>query len=369
MPHRSTDWVRNPHFTTSFTTNNKKQPVELTSSMDSKVVSSTGKGSGLAALLEETLPPAANRNELRTSILPAIIKAIWEISEALRSSHHVSLAGTANAFGDDQLNVDVASENILRDVLRACPAVATVSSEEDPIERDNNATSESTSHEKYTVAFDPLDGSSIIAPNWSVGTIVGIWDGATAIGENPREKQIVSILGVYGPRATAIVAIRTSGDAGLCFEVALDSNSPDKWIVTHPSFSLAPPPFKTRYFAPANLRAAAEDSRYNQLITNFITEKYTLRYSGGLVPDVVHSLVKGHGIYLSPVTTASAAKLRRLYELCPVALIVECAGGEAVEPRNGKKILDQALEVVDERGGIVCGTASEVEKVMLAFLG
>ena len=50
--------------------------------------------------------------------------------------------------------------------------------------------------EQYTVAFDPLDGSSIISTNWTVGAIFGIWDGPTAIGQDPVEKQIGAVLGV-----------------------------------------------------------------------------------------------------------------------------------------------------------------------------
>ncbi|KAK0390533.1 hypothetical protein NLU13_0037 [Sarocladium strictum] len=361
----------------SLTTGSRASIQEMTGPASSVSNDSIDVGLELARKLEEAIPSSLGRSELRTSVLPAIIQAVGQISEALRRSHHVSLAGTANLFGDDQLNVDVVSENILRDALRACPTVATVSSEEDPVERANQATatatatSESTFNEKYTIAFDPLDGSSIIAPNWSVGTIVGVWDGCSAVGLHPREKQIASVISVYGPRTTAVVAVRIPGgtQGSSCFEVAYDPNKPHAWVVTHPSFTLAAaPPFKTRYFAPANLRAAAEDDRYRQLVTNFIADKYTLRYSGGLVPDVVHALVKGHGIYLSPVTAASAAKLRRLYELCPIALVVECAGGEAVEPGDGGRILDRALKDVDERGGIVCGTASEVEKAMEVFL-
>lgn len=332
-----------------------------------KTTSSDAKSAGFTGHLEASLPQPS-RQALRASVLPAVVQAIWGISEALRKSHTVSLAGTANAFGDDQLNVDVISENLLREALRSCPSVATVSSEEDPVERPNEGASESTTGEKYTIAFDPLDGSSIIAPNWSVGTIIGIWDGASAVGQEPRQKQVAAVLGVYGPRTTVFIALRVPGTTATLLEIGLDPQDPHGGEVLRSNITLDTPPFKTRYFAPANLRAAAEDPRYSQLVTKFISEKYTLRYSGGLVPDVVHALVKGHGIYLSPVTNASAAKLRHLYELCPVALIVECAEGKAVDTRDGSDILDKALEDVDERGGIVCGTSSEVDRVMSVFL-
>ncbi len=106
-----------------------------------------------------------------------------------------------------------------------------------------------------------------------------------------------------------------------------------------------------------------------RLIAHYVREKYTLRYSGGLVPDVVHALVKGHGVYVSPVTDASQAKLRRLYELAPIALIVECAGGSAIDPVDGRKILERPIEDCDERAGLVCGTVEEVEFVRRYFMG
>jgi len=313
----------------------------------------------------------AQHAALRESVIPALVDAIAGTSRALRDAQHVALAGTANTFGDDQLNVDVLAENLIRDALATCPSVSTASSEEDPVERpaqkqDADKANTSSDPETYTVAFDPLDGSSIIAPNWTVGTIVGIWQGTTVIGQSPAKQQIVSILGVYGPRTTAIVAIRIPGQVeATCLEVGIsdDSGFNDAEIV-RAEVKLASAPFKIRYFAPANLRAAADDERYMHLITYYIQNKYTLRYSGGLVPDVVHTLVKGHGIYVSPVTSTSKAKLRRLYELCPLALIVECAGGRAVDPASGQNILDKPLEYIDERGGLICGTVEEVDFVV-----
>ncbi|KAJ5648659.1 sedoheptulose-1-7-bisphosphatase [Penicillium lividum] len=318
------------------------------------------------ALKEISLPDG--RTELSNSLLPGLLDCIAEIAKSLRQSQHVSLAGTTNTFGDGQLNVDIAAENILRAALAKCPSVQTASSEEEPIERParDGQAEDVSGPEKYTVAFDPLDGSSIIAPNWTVGTIIGIWDGSSAIKQQPS-KQIAAVLGVYGPRTTAIVALKVPGGKPQCLEIGIGESGDHE--VIRSNVQLADPPFKTRYFAPANLRAAAESEAYMRLITQFIEKKYTLRYSGGLVPDVVHALVKGHGVYLSPVTGASEAKLRRLYELLPIALVMECAGGRAVDPANGEDILSRPLENCDERGGLVCGTAEEVEIVTKALLG
>jgi sedoheptulose-bisphosphatase len=325
------------------------------------------------AVYLRSLVPADDRVQLCTSVLPVLVNSISAIAKALRVLQQVSLIGTANAFGDEQLNVDVSAENIVRAALAKCPSVSTASSEEEPIERPAwegqfESNSAAVTSEQYTVAFDPLDGSSIIAANWTVGTIIGVWDGGSALHQPPAEKMIASVLGVYGPRTTVIVALRVPGIKPACFEVGLSNDGSGNILLVRPEVRLVDPPFKTRYFAPANLRAAAENEKYLNLVTHYVQKKYTLRYSGGLVPDIVHMLVKNHGIFVSPVTAASKAKLRRLYELYPIALIIECAGGKAVDPADGRDILARDLEDCDERAGLVCGTKEEVEFVKQSLL-
>ena len=325
----------------------------------------------LKAHLQAALPQA-DRAALRDSLIPALLQTISGVARTLRASHHVALAGTANTFGDDQLNVDVAAENLIRAALADCPSVVTASSEEDPVEvkvEHTSASAEEEGKERYTVAFDPLDGSSIIAPNWTVGTIIGIWDGDSALHQSPRDKQIAAILGVFGPRTTAIVAIRIPGSSGTCFEISLDDDGISVSQIIRPQVQLAGEGYNgTRYFAPANLRSAAYTPRYMGLISHYIESNYTLRYCGGLVPDLVHALVKGHGVYVSPVTATHKAKLRRLFELCPVALILECCGGAAMDVESGEDVLERPLENTDERGGLVCGNTEEVEKVKQLLL-
>ncbi|KAK4228575.1 Sedoheptulose-1,7-bisphosphatase, chloroplastic [Podospora fimiseda] len=317
--------------------------------------------------LQSTLPSPSSRTSLITSVLPSLLTSISQIALILRSSHTISAHGTANSFGDDQLNVDVLTESAIRSAISQpnSSSIITASSEEHPVEISVH-THFSSNSEQYTIAFDPLDGSSIIPSNWTVGTIIGIWDGPTALNQPPATKQIASLLGVYGPRTTAILAIRLPDAPGICLELALTEEN--EWIITNPSLSLELQT-KTKYFSPANLRAASSYPAYNELISGYIKEEYTLRYSGGLVPDLVHALVKGHGIYLSPVTPNHKAKLRRLYELCPVALIIECAGGKAVDERTGEDILRVEVKGEDERGGIVCGTRVEVDRAMGVLLG
>lgn len=330
-------------------------------------------GADLTGLLESLLP-SPDHAELRQSVIPALLESVASVARALREAHLVSQVGTSNAFGDDQLNVDVAAENAIRSAITNCPSIVAASSEEDPVERIVESSRASSPGEKYTVAFDPLDGSSIIAPNWTVGTIIGIWEGATALGQAPASKQIAAILGVYGPRTTAVVALRVPGRGPAVFEVGLSADVSPNVSIVRSEVRLLPPPYATRYFAPANLRAAGDDERYMGLITHFIKENYTLRYSGGLVPDVIHMLVKGHGVYVSPVIGGKGAggkgpKLRRLYELCPIALVIECAGGRAVDPADGTDILSREIGNEDERGGLLCGNADDVEFVAKSLAG
>ncbi|KAK3899044.1 Sedoheptulose-1,7-bisphosphatase, chloroplastic [Staphylotrichum tortipilum] len=323
--------------------------------------------SSFIAHLRSVLPKDGTREALITSVIPTLLESIADVAEALRNSHHVAAAGTANSFGDDQLNVDVTAENLIRSAIARCPTITTASSEEDPVERRVQHTtpppcpSSAPTSEEYTLAFDPLDGSSIIRANWTVGAILSLWDGPTALHQPPATAQIASLLGVFGPRTTAILALRVpnSGLAPVCIELALSADR--AWHVATPQLALAD---TARYFSPANLRAAAEDPAYLALVTGYVARRYTLRYAGGLVPDVVHMLVQGEGVYVSPVTAGSKAKLRRLYELCPLALVVECARGRAVDPVDGRGVLEREVRGCDERGGLVCGSAGEVGGVV-----
>ncbi|KAL2126642.1 hypothetical protein VTI74DRAFT_482 [Chaetomium olivicolor] len=317
----------------------------------------------LISHLRSVVPHDGSRDSLINSVLPKLLQSIADTAHALRNSHHIAAAGTANSFGDHQLNVDVAAENLIRQAVANCPSIVTASSEEDPIERrvqHSTPSSPFSTSEKYTIAFDPLDGSSIIPANWTVGTIISLWDGSSALNQSPAHNQIAAILGMYGPRTTAIIALRLPqiGDAPIqtCFELSLDSNT-TTWIVTRPRVHLTR---TSRFFSPANLRAAAQDKAYMSLVADYIAKQYTLRYAGGLVPDVVHMLVQGQGVYLSPVTEKSKAKLRRLYELCPLALVVECAGGSAVDPGEGGEVLGRVVRDCGETGGLLCGSAEEV---------
>lgn len=124
-----------------------------------------------------------------------------------------------------------------------------------------------------------------------------------------------------------------------------------RWLVTRPLVSLAR---ATKYFAPANLRATTEDDSYRRLIDYYMRNKYTLRYSGGLVPDFYHALIKGQGVFLSPVTAHSPAKLRLVYEVAALAFISCAAGGGAVD-QHGHDLMTHTVSTTNHADMLLKG--------------
>lgn len=112
-----------------------------------------------------------------TGLATSCSKIAVALREGSDSGCGTEPAGSHNPFGDAQLPVDLRTEQIIVEELVACGAVAMVSSEENPVEKVLVDTACSPKTDRpgglYSVAFDPLDGSSIIASNWAVGTIVG----------------------------------------------------------------------------------------------------------------------------------------------------------------------------------------------------
>eukprot|EP01038_Epipyxis_sp_PR26KG_P006552 gene6552-9001_t len=292
-------------------------------------------------------------------LLAHILEATNIIGATLRNCGYSSTAvGTTNDFGDKQLDVDVKTDAVIFDYLTRSMLVKVASSEENP-------TSVPCNGEGFSVAFDPLDGSSIIDANFAVGTILGAWFGDSLINRCGRE-QVFSLVVQYGPRVTAALAINlgaTLTGQPICLEL---TRSPTNWFVSIPVFSILP---SAKTFAPGNLRATFDNDGYKNLVNYWIANKYTLRYSGGLVPDIYHILIKGQGVLANASSKSAKAKLRLLYECAPIALIIEAAGGsscvcasEAAEPIEPISLLDVVITELDKRVGVCYGSTEEVER-------
>ena len=301
-------------------------------------------------------------------VIVEMLECCADITEALRSAL-VTVEGSANTFGDAQLSVDVIADNLMWDCVKNSETVAYGASEEEPEIVQCNPKGE------YTVCWDPLDGSSIVDNNWAVGTIIGIWDSKSGTGADgllgaTGRDQRTSLVALYGPRTTVIVAL----DDGV-YEFSygctpegcqLPDGTFEPWICSRLNIKINE---TSKIFSPANMRAAQDTEGYKKLLDYYMDERYTLRYSGGLVPDVYQQFTKNQGVFSNPTSAKSPAKLRLAFEAAPFGLLVEKAGGKTSDGVTGGSVLDVQINAVDQRTALCIGSAKEVERFNATVLG
>merc|ERR1719326_1006692 len=110
------------------------------------------------------------------------------------------------------------------------------------------------------------------------------------------------------------------------------------------------------------MRVAQESDKYDALIKHWMKERYTLRYTGGLVPDICQQFTKGMGVFANPTSEKSPAKLRLAFEAAPFGLLVEKAGGSTSDGISGNSILDVQINGIDQRTPLCIGSSSEVAR-------
>jgi len=267
------------------------------------------------------------------------------IQNAIRTTD-LGLAGSSNQFGEEQLKLDVLSNTIIKEELCESRNVAAFASEEE-------AELESlTPGAPYTVVFDPLDGSSLLDCNLAIGSIFGIYEGETMIGKQPRD-QVAALYIVYGPRT---ILVYSTGKGVHAFYL----NDVGEFILLQENLTMRD---EVKTYAPGNLRAVVDTPNYRAMMNTWLDEGLTLRYSGGMVPDIHHMLIKGAGIFTNiGGSKYPQGKLRLAFECGPFAYIMEQAGGTS---SNGEKsILEIVIDEVDQRSPIIIGAKSEVKRVM-----
>ncbi len=275
------------------------------------------------------------------SIISAIRKSAVSIDNLLKMGEFDYL-GSKNSTGDMQLEVDVEANDIFKKNLLELDVVKGICSEEEenPIYKDNTSGI-------YIVAFDPLDGSSIIDSNLSVGSIFGIYD------EHLSARHLIaSGYVLYGPRLEMIVAQE---------EVNQYIYNGEEWRLIG-NLVLSD---KGNINAPGGTQKDWS-TNHKILIEKLFIEGYRLRYSGGMVPDLHQILRKGGGLFSYPGTQKNPnGKLRAFFEVFPFAFVFEKAGGEAI---NGKeRLLD--IEINHTHQSLPCffGSKYEIEQVKLAY--
>ncbi|KAK6933056.1 Fructose-1-6-bisphosphatase class I, N-terminal [Dillenia turbinata] len=279
-----------------------------------------------------------------------LIRVLTSMGEALRTIafkvRTASCGGTAcvNSFGDEQLAVDMLANKLLFEALEHSHFCKFACSEEVPELQDMGGPAEGG----FSVAFDPLDGSSIVDTNFSVGTIFGVWPGDKLTGITGGD-QVAAAMGVYGPRTTYVLALKDF--PGTHEFLLLDEG---KWQHVKETTEIG----EGKLFSPGNLRATFDNPDYDKLINYYVRQKYTLRYTGGMVPDVNQIIVKEKGIFTNVTSPSSKAKLRLLFEVAPLGFLIEKAGGYSSD--GTQSVLDKVITNLDGRTQVAYGSKNEI---------
>ena len=271
-------------------------------------------------------------------------------------------AGDTNIQGEDQQKLDVYANDVFMETLINREIVCGIASEEE----DNFVAikgKQGTNENKYIILIDPLDGSSNIDVNVSVGTIFSIYKRITPIGSpvemkdflQPGSKQVAAGYVVYG---TSTMLVYTSGHGvnGFTLNPAIGS-----FYLSHPNFKF-PENGKIYSINEGNYihfpKGVKEYLKYCQEEKD--NRPYTSRYIGSLVSDFHRNMIKG-GIYLYPTSSIGPkGKLRLLYECNPMAFLAEQANGKASD--GFRRILDINPTELHQRVPFFCGSKNMVNK-------
>ncbi len=280
-------------------------------------------------------------------LLSEIVAAAKEIAGRVRKAGLLNILGSAgkmNVQGEEVQKLDELANELLLENLKNCGKACQIASEE--IE-DCLVVSESG----YTVAFDPLDGSSNIDVNISIGTIFSVHRDTVL---KPGREQVAAGYVIYGPSTMLVLSL---GRGVVAFTLDPDSGN---FILSHPQVRL-PEKGKIYSINEANKNKWVSDG-LRQFIDYLKEEKYTLRYVGSMVADVHRTLFKG-GIFIYPADRKNTSgKLRLLYEASPMAFLIEQAGGLATT--GEKPILDVQPEDLHQRVPVILGSRWEVERCL-----
>jgi len=277
-----------------------------------------------------------------TGIIEAIKNIAIDISLAIKTKD-TGKVNSCNVSGDVQAKLDVISDEIVEKHLSCVSSIAQIISEEkeDVINLNENG--------KYLVAYDPLDGSSLIDVNLSVGSIFGIYK-----GDYNGENIVAAVYVVYGPRLELVIARDTVelfryNENTKRFEYVKEIRLSEKGKI------LASGGTQKNWFP-----------FHKEMIDNLFKEGYRLRYSGGMVPDLHQILLKGGGLFAYPATTdKKKGKLRKLFEVFPFAYIFNKAGGLAIDGKDD--LLKLGYDDYHDTTPCFFGSNYEIEKVLITY--
>ena len=262
--------------------------------------------------------------------------------------------GTENVQGENQQKLDVIADiRFIRAFKNGGEVAAIVSEEKEEIIYTGN------NYGNYVVAIDPLDGSSNIDVNVSIGTIFSIYRRITPLGTPPQiedflqggRKQVAAGYILYGS-STILVYSTGYGVNAFTYELSLG-----EYFLSHSNMTI---PQNGSIYSCNDGNALDFPIGVQKYLNECRIKHYSARYIGSLVGDFHRNLLKG-GIYLYPPTSKSPdGKLRLLYECYPLAYLIEQAGGQALESNN-HNILDIVPLSIHQRTPFFVGSTVMIQ--------
>ncbi len=271
-----------------------------------------------------------------TDIFSAIQRSAIRIKDAI-DTKDIGYSQQENSSGETQLQLDIKCDMIIEEEFSNVASIHTIASEEKEhaVMLHENG--------KYFIAYDPLDGSSLIDVNLSVGSIFGIYENAFG-----AQNMVASCYVVFGPRVEMVFAhnkVKMHLLQGKEFEFVKEVRLNEKGKLN----------------APGGTQQNWK-SYHKEMVDSFFAEGYRLRYSGGMVPDLHQILLKGGGLFSYPATSDKPkGKLRRLFEVFPFAFIFKKAGGEAIDGKED--LMGLAYADIHDTSPCFFGSRYEVQRV------
>ncbi|WP_101024207.1 class 1 fructose-bisphosphatase [Helicobacter pylori] len=265
-------------------------------------------------------------------IISLLEKGVKKAQEILEKPDAGSYTKLENSSGDTPIKADLALDKFLEETFLSLENIKSVFSEEKetPVTKENGS---------YLIAYDPLDGSSVMEANFLVGTIIGVYE-----KDYKAQNLVASLYVVFGHKIELVVALDK------VYRYAFYQNKFHfiETIVLENKGKIIASGGNQKDFS-LGLKKALE---------GFFAENYRLRYSGSMVADVHHVLIKKGGMFSYP-----QKKLRKLFEVFPLALIIEKAKGEAFYFDKGvkKRLLEQSVENYHEKSECYLASPHEAQ--------
>ncbi|QQR35536.1 class 1 fructose-bisphosphatase [Devosia oryziradicis] len=290
------------------------------------------------------------------SVVATMAAASAEIAEVLRRAPitgQTGLAGHTNVQGEAQKALDVISNDIVLNHIRHNPDISLLVSEEldEAVHIQNQG--------RFMVATDPLDGSSNLDVNVTVGTIFSVLDASKGLLQR-GSSQLAAGYAAYGPATSLVV---TFGQSTTVFTLDADGTfqlTQEGLQVSSSSGEYAINTARERLWDAATRGYVAENVAGE---TGPAGKRYNMRWVGSMVADIHRILMRG-GIFMYPLdseTVSKGGRLRLLYEANPMALLIEAAGGRSTTGRE--RILDLVPTGIHQRVPVILGSAEEVTRV------